>query len=124
MLFWLIPVVVILAIVGAIFLTKWIRRSANDDSLFDDDQDEAPADDGFNVKILLAVIPLAAIVIWAVLSLTEEYYYEDPYGRSATERAEAAKTREEYGIPNPTAECRRLIERGEKMLPPQCALMD
>ena len=70
-LFWLIPVVVILVIVGAIFVSKWIRRSANDDSLFDDDQDEAPADDGFNVKILLAVIPLAAIVIWAVLSLID-----------------------------------------------------
>ena len=72
MLFWLIPVVAILAIVGAIFLTKWIRRSANDDSLFDDDQDEAPENDGFNVKILLAVVPLAAIVIWAVLSLTAD----------------------------------------------------
>ena len=46
-LFWLIPVVVILVIVGAILVSKWIRRSANDDSLFDDDQDEARADDGF-----------------------------------------------------------------------------
>ena len=71
MLFWLIPVVAILAIVGAIFLTKWIRRSANDDSLFDDDQDEAPENDGFNVKILLAVVPLAALVIWAVLSVID-----------------------------------------------------
>ena len=69
MLFWLIPVVVILVIVGAIFVSKWIRRSANDDSLFDDDQDEARADDGFNVKILLVIVPLAALVVWAVLSL-------------------------------------------------------
>ena len=70
-LFWLIPVVAILVIVGAIFVSKWIRRSANDDSLFDDDQDEAPANDGFNVKILLVVVPLAAVVIWAVLSLID-----------------------------------------------------
>ena len=71
-LFWLIPVVAILVIVGAIFVSKWIRKSANDDSLFDDDQDEAPENDGFNVKILLAVVPLAALVIWAVLSLTAD----------------------------------------------------
>ena len=71
MLFWLIPVVAILVIVGAIFVSKWIRKSANDDSLFDDDQDEAPENDGFNVKILLAVVPLAALVIWAVLSVID-----------------------------------------------------
>ena len=71
MLFWLIPVVAILVIVGAIFISKWIRRSANDESLFDDDQDKAPANDDFNVKILLVVVPLAAIVIWAVLSLID-----------------------------------------------------
>ena len=41
-LFWLIPVVAILAIAGAIFVSKQIRRSANDESLFDDDQDKAP----------------------------------------------------------------------------------
>jgi heme/copper-type cytochrome/quinol oxidase subunit 2 len=70
-LFWLIPVVAILVIVGAIFVSKWIRRSANDDSLFDDDQDEAPANYGLNVKILFVVIPLAALVIWAVLSLID-----------------------------------------------------
>jgi len=87
MLFWLIPVVAILVIVGAIFVSKWIRSSANDDSLFDDDQDEAPADDGFNVKILLA-IPLAAVVIWALLSLT----------------AERGKSIEVYGISAPLIE--------------------
>jgi hypothetical protein len=41
-LFWLIPVVAILAIAGAIFVSKRIGRSANDESLFDDDQDKAP----------------------------------------------------------------------------------
>ena len=38
-LFWSIPVVAILAIAGAIFVSKLIRRSANDESLFDDDHD-------------------------------------------------------------------------------------
>ena len=33
------------------------------------DQDEARADDGFNVKILLVIVPLARFVVWAVLSL-------------------------------------------------------
>lgn len=66
-LFWSIPVVAILAIAGAIFVSKLIRRSANDESLFDDDHDQAPANDGFNVKVLLAVIPMAALVIWGVV---------------------------------------------------------
>lgn len=68
-LLWLIPVVAILVITGAILVSKQIRRLANDESLFDDDRDEAPANHGFNVKILLVIVPLAALVVWAVLSL-------------------------------------------------------
>ena len=71
--FWLIPVVAMIVVAAAIFVSKQIRRSANDESLFDDDPDEAPANDGFNLKILLAVIPVVALVVWAVLSLTNDY---------------------------------------------------
>ena len=122
--FWLIAVVTLIVVIGAIFVSKSIRRAANDEALFDDDHDQTPAGDAFNSKRLLVLIPVVALVIWAVLSLTAEYYYVDPYGRSASERAKDAQIREEYGLPNPTAECRKLVERGEKMLPNNCVWMD
>jgi len=70
-LFWLIGVATLIVVVGAIFVSKSIRRSANDESLFDDDPDEAPANGGLNIKRLFVVIPLAAVVIWAVISLID-----------------------------------------------------
>lgn len=69
--FWLIPVVAMIVVAAAIFVSKQIRRSANDESLFDDDPDEAPANGGLNIKRLFVVIPLAAVVIWAVISLID-----------------------------------------------------